>query len=166
MRRKIYWYRTNTPHDSGIYWVDFCFHWFRVMVKTRVVKEIVFKKRLRLQPWHRDKDLCRGFWDEFERKIYLNSSKRNIDFTRKHVPLPRTLIHELYHILDPAALEPYVRYVVELELWELASDAQRKFLYRYIRKQWIRQFGEQKKRKSRRGRSRLLFFPTQSIINA
>jgi len=133
MRKKRYWYRTSIPRDSGIYWVDFCFYWFRIILNERVVKEVVFKKRLRLQSWHHDKDICRGYWDEFERRIYLNLAI--VDGTRKHIPVAKTFIHELYHVLDPGASESYVHDIAEQELWELCSEIQRAFLRRYLRKQ-------------------------------
>ena len=139
MRRKTYWYRTDIPRDSGIYWVDFCFYWFRIMLKERIVKGVVFEKRLYLPPWVHDKDLCRGYWDEFTRKVHLNAANKNYNMHGTRVSHVRTLLHEMYHALDPGAQESYVHDVAEPELWELSSDAQRAYLRKYVRNQWIQQ---------------------------
>lgn len=162
MRKKRCWYGTEVSRDSGIYWVDFHFYWFRYIL-NHVVKKVVFKKRLRVPKWWiKDKKTCHGYWDEFMRTIYLNPATKGKE--GRYHPLARTLLHELCHILDPAASEAYVRDDLEDELWELATEAQRAYLRRCLRKQWVRQYGKPKGRKSRRGHSRLLFFLSCSTI--
>lgn len=141
MPKKQYWYRTGVVRESGIYWVDFCFHWFQI-ISEQYVKKVVFRKRLRNHYRRGDKATLFGMWIECEKTIYLNPATRN---KGKHTPLGKTLIHELYHVLEPGAPESYVRDVAEPELWELATEKQRAFLRRYIRKYLVRQLGNKAK---------------------
>lgn len=120
-------------HSSGVAWVDFTFRRMRVVL-VKVVEKIVLKKRLT----HTDhtktsgrKCVLLGLWVPSEKTIYINSATK--DLKGAHHPMTKTLIHELYHILDETASEQEVIRADKI-LWRMYSPGQKEELKRFIPK--------------------------------
>lgn len=116
-------------HSSGVAWVDFTFTRMRALL-IKDVQAIVLKKRL---TDHRQvkgrKCLLLGLWVADEKTIYINPATK--DLKGVHHPMTKTLIHELYHILDENASERETKHAEKI-LWRMFSPGQKAELQRFI----------------------------------